>query len=54
VAGHLDAHHTGSVDADARTTLDALPDADRLRANGAAMARDQLVAYIVEHLPNET
>jgi len=41
----------GSVEAPRRATLDALPEAEGLRSNGAAMDRDQLVAYILERLP---
>jgi predicted ATPase/class 3 adenylate cyclase len=53
--GHLEAHgHAnpgyGASRAEAITVLDAHPDLADARARGAAMDRDELVAYVLDHL----
>ncbi len=54
VCGHVDAHHPVWRDSDAHhEELQAAhrhPDADDLMARGAAMDRDQLVAFVVDQL----
>jgi predicted ATPase len=50
VIGYLDAHHLPSVDDTTRSQLGTGPDIDRALTRGAHSDRDQLIAYILEHL----
>ena len=51
---HLDAHHLASVDDRTRSRLGAGPEIDRALTRGAHLDRDQVIAYILEHLSADT
>jgi hypothetical protein len=51
IIGYLDAHHLASVDDDTRQRLGNSADIQRALENGARLDRDQLVAFVLEHLP---
>ena len=50
VIGYLDAHHLASADDTTRALLGTGPDLDRALTRGAHLDRDQLIAYILDHL----
>jgi hypothetical protein len=53
VIGYLDAHHLASVDDTTRSRLGTGPDIDQALTRGTHLDRDQLIAYILEHLSTE-
>ena len=50
VIGYLDAHHLASVDDTTRALLGTEPDIDRALNRGARLDREQLIAYVLDHL----
>jgi hypothetical protein len=50
VIGYLDAHHLASVDDTTRSRLGTGPDIDRALIRGTRLDREQLIAYVLEHL----
>jgi hypothetical protein len=51
--GYLDAHHLASVNDGTRSLPGAGPDMDRAITRDAHLDRDQLIAYILEHLATD-
>jgi hypothetical protein len=50
VIGYLDAHHLASVDDTTRSLLGTGPDIDPALIRGTHLDREQLIAYVLEHL----
>ena len=51
IIGYLDSHHLTSVDEAIRTRLGTGASIQKAQERGARLDRDQLVAFVLEHVP---
>jgi predicted ATPase len=54
LVGYLDSHHLITVNDTTRELLGSSPDVRLAQEQGARLDRDQLVAFVLEHLPDES